>query len=85
MRKLLVFLIPSLLSAQVTSGTITGTAKDETGVSIPNANVTITYLPTSQKIVTRTNDDGRFTVANLKPGHPYVINVTSIGSCNNLL
>ena len=75
----LTLLCANAVAAQVTSGTLTGTARDVSGHGIANAMVTITYVPTSQKIVTRTNDVGKFTVANLKPGSPYVVNIISLG------
>jgi len=59
--------------AQVTSGTLSGITKDNTGNVISNATVTVTFVPTSQKVMTRTNEYGKFSITNLKPGSPYVI------------
>lgn len=75
----LALLCVNTVSAQVTSGTLTGTAKDNNGNGIANASVTVVYLPTSQKIITRTNETGKFTVANLKPGYPYGLYVVALG------
>jgi len=65
--------------AQVTSGTLSGITKDNTGNVISNATVTVTFVPTSQKVMTRTNEYGKFSITNLKPGSPYVISITSLG------
>ena len=81
MKKLLLFVLATAttLSAQITSGTLTGTAKDVSGNTVSNAMVTVFFVPTAQKIVTHTNEMGKFTLTNLKPGNPYTITVASIG------
>jgi hypothetical protein len=65
--------------AQVTSGTLSGVATDNTGHVVTNAKITVTFGPTSQQVVTLTNEHGKFSIANLKPGSPYIIIVNAIG------
>ena len=66
-------------SAQITSGSLGGVVKDNGGAPIANATVSITFVPTGQKIETRTHDDGRFLATNLRPGGPYTVMASSIG------
>lgn len=68
-----------IVSAQITSGSLGGLVKDNSGAPIANAAVSITFVPTGQKIETRTHEDGRFLATNLRPGGPYTVMVTSIG------
>ena len=84
MRKMLgILLATAMLStsafAQITSGIIRGVVKDVTGSTVQNANVTVVFVPTNQKIVTRTTTEGQYVLSNLKPGGPYVVSVTAIG------
>ena len=71
--------LSSITQAQVTSGALSGSVRDATGAPVANATVTVTFTPTAQKIITRTHDDGRYFVANLRAGSPYEVAVTSIG------
>jgi hypothetical protein len=84
MRKMLgILLATAMLSsplyAQITSGILRGTVKDVTGGTIENANVTVVFIPTNQRIVTKTTTEGRFVLSNLKPGGPYSVSVTALG------
>jgi len=72
-------LLSGTTHAQITSGIIRGTVKDVTGSTIENANVTVVFVPTNQRIVTKTTTEGRFTLSNLKPGGPYTVSVTALG------
>ena len=74
-----VALYSSIASAQITSGSLGGVVVDEAGSAIPNASVSITFVPTGQIINTRSHDDGRFAVSNLRPGGPYTVKVLLIG------
>ena len=69
----------SVLSAQITSGSLGGVVVDDTGQPVTNATVSITFVPTGQNILTRSHDDGRFAASNLRPGGPYTVKVLSIG------
>ena len=77
-------LAASSASAQITSGSLGGVVLDaSSGNPIANASVTVLFTPTGQSLATRTHEDGRFTVSNLRPGGPYVVKVLSIGYAPN--
>ena len=65
--------------AQVTTGTIEGLVLDDHQQPIPGATVRITYGPTGGQQGTTTFADGRFIVANLRPGGPYQVRITAVG------
>jgi hypothetical protein len=64
--------------AQVDTGTILGTVKDQTGAVIPDARVTITNQGTSEQFTTTTRADGTYIVTPLKIG-TYRISVEHAG------
>jgi Carboxypeptidase regulatory-like domain/TonB dependent receptor len=74
MRKLLkhfAFLITGfavVAYAQVDTGSISGTVKDSGGSVIVDATVTITNPSSGESVNTKTNQDGFYTVVDLKPG-----------------
>lgn len=65
---LLAWLVPATAGAQLTTGTIQGFVKDETGASVPGADVTITHIETGVARSLVTNDVGRFEAPNLQVG-----------------
>ena len=68
-----------LIQAQVTTGVIEGTVFDDHKQPIPGATVRVLYGPTGTQQGTTTFADGRFTVANLRPGGPYTVRITAVG------
>ena len=54
--------------AQVDTGSISGTVKDSGGAVIVDATVTITNPSSGSSVTTKTNQDGFYTVVDLKPG-----------------
>src|SRR5580704_3278162 len=54
--------------AQVDTGTILGTVKDQTGAVLPGSKVTIVNQGTSEQITTTTREDGTYIVTPLKIG-----------------
>ena len=64
--------------AQVDTGTILGTVKDQSGAVIPDARVTITNQGTSEQFTTTTRSDGTYIVTPLKIG-TYRISVEHAG------
>src|SRR5256886_4865684 len=83
-RRFLTAVIVSLLtlsclsSAQSTYGAIVGSVVDSSGASVPDANVTLTNLGTSEKRTQTSGSDGLFTFVNLFPGQ-YRIDVEKQG------
>ena len=71
---LLLFFVIGLASAQITSSTINGKVTDG-DLPIPNAKVSIIYLPTNSVYETETDKKGRFSLDNLEVGGPFKIEV----------
>ena len=65
---LLVVIAAAPAAAQLTTGTIRGTAKDETGGVLPGAEITITNVDTGTTRSLITNEQGRFEAPNLQVG-----------------
>jgi hypothetical protein len=71
-------LTPSAIGAQTTFASITGTVTDGSGAVIRGAAVTATNVETSVVTKTTTNDDGVYTVGQLREG-PYLLSITAPG------
>lgn len=75
-----ILLLPlSVLAQGTTSGAIEGTITDQTGESLPGANVVAVHLPTGSEYGTSSRADGRFTIRNVRVGGPYEVRVTFLG------
>ena len=61
-------LAPSLFSQSSATGALTGTVKDSSGASVPNATVTATSLDTNQARTATTGADGSYRIGFLPPG-----------------
>lgn len=75
----LVLLPLTLFSQGTTSGSIEGTITDETGESLPGANIIAVHQPTGTEYGTSSRVDGRYTIRNVRVGGPYEVRVTFIG------
>lgn len=64
--------------AQTTFATITGTATDSSGAIVPDVNVIVTHVTTRIQTAARSNDEGVFTISQLREG-PYVLRATKGG------
>ncbi len=72
-------LIPAIpASAQITTGSISGTVRDNTGAVIPKAAITILNQATQDQRVTTSDGAGYFTFAAVQPG-TYTVRVTAQG------
>src|SRR4051812_29023277 len=71
-------LAPAAVAAQTTFAAITGTVTDSSGAVIRNAAVTATNVETSVVTKTTTNDDGVYTVGQLREG-PYLLSISAPG------
>ncbi len=78
---LLVFamLMAPRLYAQVTTSALTGTVRSATEEPLVGANIVATHLPSGTKYATSARGGGEFQIANMRPGGPYLIEVTFIG------
>ncbi len=70
---LLLVLVPILLEAQYTTGTVQGTVLDPAGAVIPQAKVTLINLGTNQSRSFETGMDGLYTFAAIPPGKYQII------------
>src|ERR1700680_2954079 len=70
--------LPSMVFAQVDTGTLTGTVKDTTGAVVPDAMVTVRNTATGASRVVQTASDGVYTVPGLPPSL-YDVTATKTG------
>lgn len=66
------------LPAQTTFATITGVVTDSTGSIVPDANLIATHLTTGVKTNARSNEDGVYTIAQLRDGE-YTLRASKAG------
>src|SRR5688572_12922761 len=72
------FLFPTGIAAQTTSGQLTGNVTDSNGSVVPDATVTVTQIETGAKRNVNTNDDGNYAFPNLGIG-TYRVVITKQG------
>jgi hypothetical protein len=65
--------------AQITTSTISGIVKDQSGEILPGATVHVVHEPTGTQYNTVTNQSGSFTIPAVRPGGPYKLHVRFIG------
>jgi len=70
---------PTAVYAQQTSSSVRGSITDSTGEALSGASVTLIHTPTADVSTVATNDDGAFSVSNLRVGGPYRITVQQDG------
>jgi len=80
----LVFLVPFLIKAQVTTSSITGTVKDQTNQLLTGATVTAIHQPTGTKYSTTVGKGGVYTLPNLRIGGPYQVTISYVGFENKV-
>ncbi len=68
-----------VLIAQVTTSSANGKIIDSKNEPLPGATVQFQYQPTNTMFGVATNGDGRFLLANLPPGGPYIVTVSFVG------
>lgn len=73
-----IFLSPSSVMAQATTGTLRGTVTDQSGAVVTGANVTVKSEATGAEKTATTSGDGTFEVASLLPGK-YTVTVEGSG------
>ncbi|WP_143959453.1 TonB-dependent receptor [Litoribacter populi] len=69
----------ALFAQGVTTASMQGIVTDETGESLPGANVVAIHEPSGTRYGAVTNVEGRFVLANVRVGGPYRVAITYIG------
>jgi hypothetical protein len=75
----LAFMASPLLFAQITTSSIDGTVKGGSDEPLVGATIVATHLPTGTRYATTSKGGGTFNIQNMKPGGPYLIEVTFVG------
>lgn len=76
---LIMLLVNTVLIAQVTTSKIKGTITDTTGEALFGATVSVLHVPTGTLTGASAQDNGRYTVVNLRVGGPYKITFSYLG------
>jgi hypothetical protein len=71
--------VANIASAQITTGIISGKVTDTKGITLPGVTISVVNTSTGTRYGNQTNNDGRFTIANVNPGGPYIITASFIG------
>ena len=84
LRRILPFIFVALITpfcmkAQVTTSSITGFVKSDSGIPLEGATVTAVHEPSGTKYNTLTKKDGNFTIPNTRIGGPYKLTITHVG------
>lgn len=72
-------LCSNYLRAQVTTASMSGLISDEKGEGLIGATIVAKHLPSGSQYGTSTNNDGRFTLQNMRVGGPYEVLVSFVG------
>ncbi|MEO8502160.1 MAG: carboxypeptidase-like regulatory domain-containing protein, partial [Vicinamibacteria bacterium] len=76
---LLMTSLTGVASAQVTTGSISGTAVDETGGVLPGTAIMAIHVPSGTKYDAVSRADGRFSLPGMRVGGPYSVTATMNG------
>lgn len=76
---MMVLTINMVYSQGVTTSSMTGQVLDNTGETLPGANVVATHMPSGTRYGAVTNIQGRYTIPGMRIGGPYTVSVSFIG------
>jgi hypothetical protein len=76
---LVVLLAPFFMEAQVTTSSIVGFVKSDSGSPLESATVTAIHQPSGTRYVTLTKKNGNFTIPNTRIGGPYQLTIEYVG------
>ncbi|HXI27036.1 MAG TPA: carboxypeptidase-like regulatory domain-containing protein, partial [Vicinamibacterales bacterium] len=65
--------VTSAFAQGVTTASITGLVKDDSGAVIPGASVTAVHQPSGTSYEAVTQGDGRYTIPGMRVGGPYTV------------
>ena len=71
--------MPFFMMAQVTTSSISGFVKNNSGEGLPGATVKITHVPTGAVYTTTARTGGRYDISNMNPGGPYTVVTSFVG------
>lgn len=71
--------IPSILVAQVTTSSLSGTITGSNNEPLVGATVSAVHQPSGTKYVTTSKSGGQFYITNMRSGGPYTIEITFVG------
>jgi hypothetical protein len=66
---ILLFMVSPVFAQVIPTGTISGVVKDSTGLSVPNASVTVVNVESNHQRTAMTSDDGAYRFSALAIGH----------------
>ncbi|HMK05527.1 MAG TPA: carboxypeptidase regulatory-like domain-containing protein, partial [Ferruginibacter sp.] len=75
----ILFAIPVLLDAQVTTSSISGSIKQSSGEGLSGATITAIHVPSGARYQTISTKSGSFTLPGLRPGGPYTVSAEFVG------
>lgn len=75
----LLFALPLLMSAQVTTSSLSGTVTGATNEPLVGATVTATHQPSGTRYVTISKAGGQYNIANMRVGGPYLVEISFVG------
>ena len=79
-RLLTVLLIfPFALTAQVTTGSISGNVKDSKGADLPGATIEVRHVPSGSVYRASSGKNGVYNIPSLRVGGPYSVTITFVG------
>jgi hypothetical protein len=76
---ILLFAIPMLVEAQITTSSISGTVKNATDEPLVGATITAVHQPSGSRYATTSRAGGAFTINNMRVGGPYTIEISFVG------
>ncbi|ULQ53503.1 TonB-dependent receptor [Flavihumibacter fluvii] len=82
---LMLVMLPAVMLAQVTSGTIIGTISGTDGKGLAGASIEAIHEPSGTRYKTITTSEGRFNLPSLRIGGPYKVIVSYVGYSNQTI
>ncbi|TKK67742.1 TonB-dependent receptor [Ilyomonas limi] len=79
LRLMFVLFVPFLVTAQVTTSSISGTIKNAAGAGLEGASVTAVHVPSGTQYVAMSRKGGTFAISNMRVGGPYRIDISYVG------
>lgn len=66
-------------SQGVTTASFQGSVRDNSGETLPGANIVAVHVPSGTRYGSVSNEEGRFVIPNVRVGGPYMVTITYIG------